>query len=144
MPIGDIKTAEPILKKVGDEVGATGINKDENIVKLSLVGAGMKSSPGIAAKMFRVLADNGVNIEMISTSTIRISVVVERSQLEKAVRALQGFAVVTIIHIPAANVGVVAVENAPSDLTDAAAAVNAAQAVSCTLAATVLTGTTWS
>ena len=88
LPIGDIKTAEPILKKVGDEVGATGINKDENIVKLSLVGAGMKSSPGIAAKMFRVLADNSVNIEMISTSTIRISVVVERSQLEKAVRAL--------------------------------------------------------
>ena len=88
LPIGDIATAEPILKKVGDEVGATGINKDENIVKLSLVGAGMKSSPGIAAKMFRVLADNGVNIEMISTSTIRISVVVERSQLEKAVRAL--------------------------------------------------------
>lgn len=88
LPIGDIATAEPILKKVGDEVGATGINKDESIVKLSLVGAGMKSSPGIAAKMFRVLADNGVNIEMISTSTIRISVVVERSQLEKAVRAL--------------------------------------------------------
>ena len=88
LPIGDIKIAEPILKKVGDEVGATGINKDENIVKLSLVGAGMKSSPGIAAKMFRVLADNAVNIEMISTSTIRISVVVERSQLEKAVRAL--------------------------------------------------------
>ena len=88
LPIGDIATAEPILKKVGDEVGATGINKDENIVKLSLVGAGMKSSPGIAAKMFRVLADNGVNIEMISTSTIRISVVVERSQLERAVRAL--------------------------------------------------------
>ena len=88
LPIGDIATAEPILKKVGDEVGATGINKDENIVKLSLVGAGMKSSPGIAAKMFRVLADNGVNIEMIYTSTIRISVVVERSQLEKAVRAL--------------------------------------------------------
>lgn len=88
LPIGDIKTAEPILKHVGDEVGAKGVNRNENIVKLSLVGAGMKSSPGIAAKMFRVLADNDVNIEMISTSTIRISVVVERSQLEKAVRAL--------------------------------------------------------
>ncbi|MEI7971484.1 MAG: aspartate kinase [Actinomycetota bacterium] len=88
LPIGDIKTAEPILKQVGDEVGAKGVNRNENIVKLSLVGAGMKSSPGIAAKMFRVLADNDVNIEMISTSTIRISVVVERSQLEKAVRAL--------------------------------------------------------
>jgi aspartate kinase len=88
LPVGDIATAEPILTNVGKEVGAKGINKDENIVKLSLVGAGMKSSPGVAAKMFRVLADNGVNIEMISTSTIRISVVVERSKLETAVRAL--------------------------------------------------------
>ena len=76
------------MKKVGAEVGAKGVSQDENIVKLSLVGAGMKSSPGIAAKMFRVLADNNVNIEMISTSTIRISVVVERSMLETAIRAL--------------------------------------------------------
>ncbi len=88
LPAGDIATALPILKKVGDEVGAKGVSQDENIVKLSLVGAGMKSSPGIAAKMFRVLADNNVNIEMISTSTIRISVVVERSMLETAIRAL--------------------------------------------------------
>ena len=88
LPLGDIATALPILKKVGDEVGAKGVSQDENIVKLSLVGAGMKSSPGIAAKMFRILADNNVNIEMISTSTIRISVVVERSMLETAIRAL--------------------------------------------------------
>ena len=88
LPLGDIASALPILKKVGDEVGAKGVSQDENIVKLSLVGAGMKSSPGIAAKMFRVLADNNVNIEMISTSTIRISVVVERSMLETAIRAL--------------------------------------------------------
>jgi aspartate kinase len=88
LPLGDIATALPILKKVGDEVGAKGVSQDENIVKLSLVGAGMKSSPGIAAKMFRVLADNNVNIEMISTSTIRISVVVERNILETAIRAL--------------------------------------------------------
>jgi aspartate kinase len=88
LPLGDIATALPILKKVGDEVGAKGVSQDENIVKLSLVGAGMKSSPGIAAKMFRILADNNVNIEMISTSTIRISVVVERSKLETAIRAL--------------------------------------------------------
>ena len=88
LPLGDIATALPILKKVGAEVGAKGVSQDENIVKLSLVGAGMKSSPGIAAKMFRVLADNNVNIEMISTSTIRISVVVERSMLETAIRAL--------------------------------------------------------
>ena len=88
LPLGDIATALPILKKVGDEVCAKGVSQDENIVKLSLVGAGMKSSPGIAAKMFRVLADNNVNIEMISTSTIRISVVVERNMLETAIRAL--------------------------------------------------------
>ena len=88
LPLGDIATALPILEKVGDEVGAKGVSQDANIVKLSLVGAGMKSSPGIAAKMFRILADNNVNIEMISTSTIRISVVVERSKLETAIRAL--------------------------------------------------------
>jgi aspartate kinase len=88
LPAGDIQTAEPILRKVSAEVGAKGINQDANIVKLSLVGAGMKSSPGIAAKMFRVLADNDVNIEMISTSTIRISVVVEKSKLNTAVKAL--------------------------------------------------------
>ncbi|MEO8363354.1 MAG: ACT domain-containing protein, partial [Ilumatobacteraceae bacterium] len=80
--------AVPIVERVGAEVGATGVTQDSNIVKLSLVGAGMKSSPGIAAKMFRVLADNDVNIEMISTSTIRISVVVEQSKLQSAVRAL--------------------------------------------------------
>ena len=88
MPSTDVATAVSIVERVGAEVGATGVTKNSDIVKLSLVGAGMKSSPGVAAKMFRVLADNGVNIEMISTSTIRISVVVERSKLEVAVRAL--------------------------------------------------------
>jgi aspartate kinase len=88
LPNADVASAQPILERVAAEVGATGITKDDNIVKLSLVGAGMKSSPGIAAKMFRVLADNSVNIEMISTSTIRISVVVDRSHLETAIRAL--------------------------------------------------------
>ncbi len=88
VPLADVATAVPIVEQVGREVGASGVTQDSSIVKLSLVGAGMKSSPGIAAKMFRVLADNGVNIEMISTSTIRISVVVEQSKLETAVRAL--------------------------------------------------------
>jgi aspartate kinase len=55
---------------------------------VSLVGAGMKSSPGIAAKMFRVLADEGVNIQMISTSTIRVSVVTAAGDMERAARAL--------------------------------------------------------
>ena len=88
LPMADVKTAEPILNAVGKQVGATGVTQDDNIAKLSLVGAGMKSSPGVAAKMFRILADNQVNIEMISTSTIRISVVVRREYLQTALRAL--------------------------------------------------------
>ncbi|MEZ5256501.1 MAG: ACT domain-containing protein [Ilumatobacteraceae bacterium] len=58
------------------------------IAKVSIVGAGMKTSPGIAAKMFRILADEEINIEMISTSTIRISVVVASANMERAARAL--------------------------------------------------------
>lgn len=88
LPMADVRTAEPVLQDVAKKVGATGITQDDDIAKLSLVGAGMKSSPGIAAKMFRVLADNDVNIEMISTSTIRISVVVRRDHLQTALRAL--------------------------------------------------------
>src|SRR5690606_25295556 len=75
MPQADMAVAEEIVARVAKEIGAVGVNHQENIAKISLVGAGMKSSPGIAAKMFRVLADEGINIEMISTSTIRISVV---------------------------------------------------------------------
>lgn len=88
LPAGDVAAAQPILERVGAEVGAKGVDTDAQIAKLSLVGAGMKTSPGVAARMFRVLADNGVNIEMISTSTIRISVVVERGALERAIVAL--------------------------------------------------------
>jgi aspartate kinase len=69
-------------------MGAAGVTHDADIAKLSLVGAGMKTSPGIAAKMFRTLADEGVNIEMISTSTIRISVVIASTDLERAARVL--------------------------------------------------------
>ncbi|MFM7828316.1 MAG: aspartate kinase [Actinomycetota bacterium] len=88
LPKTDIAAAQPIVERISKQVGAKGVTHDTNIAKISLVGAGMKSSPGIAAKMFRVLADNKVNIEMISTSTIRISVVVAAPMLEKAVRAL--------------------------------------------------------
>lgn len=88
VPKADMKIAESIVASVAAQIGATGIVHDDSIAKISLVGAGMKTSPGIAAKMFRVLADSGVNIEMISTSTIRISVVVPSSDLEKAARAL--------------------------------------------------------
>jgi aspartate kinase len=88
MPMADMTVAEEIVGRVAREIGASGVTHDSDIAKVSLVGAGMKSSPGIAAKMFRVLADEDVNIEMISTSTIRVSVVTEADNMERAARAL--------------------------------------------------------
>ena len=88
VPKADMKVAIGIVESVAKQIGAAGIAQDDAIAKISLVGAGMKTSPGIAAKMFRVLADSDVNIEMISTSTIRISVVVAAADLEKAARSL--------------------------------------------------------
>ncbi len=88
MPMADMNDAEKIVRRVAGEIGATDVTDDNDIAKVSIVGAGMKSSPGVAAKMFRVLADEGVNIEMISTSAIRISVVVAGADMERAARAL--------------------------------------------------------
>jgi aspartate kinase len=88
IPKADAETAKAIVERVAAEVGAQGVEHDAGIAKISLVGAGMKTSPGIAAKMFRVLADENVNIQMISTSTIRISVVTAAADLELAARAL--------------------------------------------------------
>jgi len=88
VPIADMAVAEGIVADVAGTISATGVSHDNDIAKVSLVGAGMKTSPGIAAKMFRVLADEGVNIQMISTSTIRISVVMAAADLERAARVL--------------------------------------------------------
>jgi aspartate kinase len=88
MPKADMSTAESIVSRIANEVGAKGVDHDAEIAKISLVGAGMKTSPGVAAKMFRTLADAGINIKMISTSTIRISVVTAASDLERAAKAL--------------------------------------------------------
>ena len=88
VPKADMKVAEEIVSRVAKEIKAEGVSHETEIAKVSLVGAGMKTSPGVAAKMFRVLAENDVNIHMISTSTIRISVVVSFADMEKAVRAL--------------------------------------------------------
>jgi aspartate kinase len=88
MPKADMSVAEKIVSDVAAKIGAGGVTTDADIAKVSLVGAGMKTSPGIAARMFRTLADEGVNIEMISTSTIRVSVVVARADLEGALRSL--------------------------------------------------------
>lgn len=78
------RTATPLVAKLG----ARDLAVDSDIAKISLVGAGMKSSPGVAARVFRSLADAQINIEMISTSPIRISCVVRRSSVDDAVRAL--------------------------------------------------------
>ncbi len=88
MPMADMAQSESIVQRVADEIGATAVTHDDDIAKVSLVGAGMKSSPGIAAKMFRVLADENVNIQMISTSTIRVSVILPAADMERAARAL--------------------------------------------------------
>ncbi|MBW3621243.1 MAG: aspartate kinase [Actinobacteria bacterium] len=88
LPRGETKHADEVLSTLSDEIGATGVDIDDSIAKVSLVGAGMKTHPGIAARMFAALSDAGVNIEMISTSTIRISVVVDGDDVETAVRAI--------------------------------------------------------
>ena len=88
VPKADMKVAQSIVDDMAVKIGAAGVANDDAIAKISLVGAGMKTSPGIAAKMFRTLADNDVNIQMISTSTIRISVVVAAADLERAARSL--------------------------------------------------------
>jgi aspartate kinase len=88
VPKASLAAADAIARRVAAEVEAAGVDVDPDIAKVSLVGAGMKSHPGVAAKVFRTLADAGINIEMISTSTIRISCVVRASDVEKAVRLL--------------------------------------------------------
>ncbi|MEX1043619.1 MAG: aspartate kinase [Acidimicrobiia bacterium] len=88
VPKASLDTARAIANRVAAEVDAVGVEVDPDIAKVSLVGAGMKSHPGVAAKVFRTMADAGINIEMISTSTIRISCVVRASNVEEAVRLL--------------------------------------------------------
>jgi len=88
VPKTDLAQAMLVLDKVRDEVGADRVEADEDVAKVSLVGAGMKSSPGVAAAMFEALAEAGVNIEMISTSTIRISCVIRAADVGTAVRAI--------------------------------------------------------
>jgi aspartate kinase len=77
-----------LATKVKDHVGATQIVGDPKIAKVSIVGIGMRSHVGIASLMFRTLAEEGINMQMISTSEIKISVVVEDKYMELAVRAL--------------------------------------------------------
>jgi aspartate kinase len=88
LPTTDLGRAEPILAATAEAVEARGFSADREIAKVSLVGAGMKTHPGVAADMFDALADAGINIEIISTSAIRISCVVRASEVERAVRVV--------------------------------------------------------
>ena len=88
VPKDDVEKSLEVARAHVDDIGAEGVQADEDIARVSLVGAGMKTHPGVAATMFEVLADSGVNIDMISTSPIRISCVVREQQAEHAVQAL--------------------------------------------------------
>jgi aspartate kinase len=84
----DLPKAREIVGEVAEELGARSFDCDEDIAKVSLIGAGMKTHPGVAADMFSALAEQGINIEMISTSSIKISCVVRASDINKAVNAI--------------------------------------------------------
>ena len=84
----DMDKAKAVLDKIAKEIGAQEIITDDSIVKISIVGVGMRSHAGVAVTMFRALADENINIQMITTSEIKISVIVEARYLELAVRSL--------------------------------------------------------
>ncbi len=88
VPNYEMKVALEVMQSVAPEVGARDSYADSGIGRVSLIGAGMKSHPGVTATMFETLAKEGINIEMISTSAIRISCVVRQEDVEKAVKAL--------------------------------------------------------
>ena len=88
VPRVNVSDAERISKQIAVKIGAESVDVDSDIAKVSLVGAGMKTHPGVAAKVFETLSAEGINIEMISTSTIRISCVIRASQVQAAVQSL--------------------------------------------------------
>ena len=95
VPRADYRRALGIAEATGKEIGASGVIGDEGIAKVSIVGLGMKDHAGVASRMFRVLADEGINIQLISTSEIKISVLIEEKYTELAVRALHAALVET-------------------------------------------------
>jgi aspartate kinase len=85
---GELKKAKETLERIAQELGAGAVLADDKIGKVSVVGVGMRSHSGVAARMFKALAEEGVNILMISTSEIKISVVIAETEVEKAVQAI--------------------------------------------------------
>ncbi len=88
VPKGDLKEVLRIVEQTAREIGASHVEADEKIAKISIVGVGMKSHAGVASRMFEALSQAKINIQMISTSEIKISVVIEEREMEKAVRVL--------------------------------------------------------
>ncbi len=88
VPHEDLEVAREVTEGLQAEIGAAGVSTDHDIARVSLVGAGMKTNPGVAATTFETLAAHGINIEMISTSAIRISCIVRQAQVEQAVQVL--------------------------------------------------------
>jgi len=84
----DLEKAKEVLSKLQKDLNAEGIIFADDVCKISIVGVGMKSHPGVAYKMFQTLADNGINIEMISTSEIKISCIIKSKYLDLAVKSL--------------------------------------------------------
>ena len=82
------KDVEDTLKNISKQLDAKGYDVDENIARISIIGAGMKSESGVASKMFKTLGDNKINISMISTSPIRVSCVISSNDIEKAINVL--------------------------------------------------------
>ena len=88
VPKTDLAVSVETAQSHAGELGATGVAFDADVARVSLIGAGMKSHPGIAATMFETLANEQINIDMISTSTIRTSCIVRADDVESAVRCL--------------------------------------------------------
>ena len=90
VPKVDLAASLEIAEALSPEIGAREVLSDDEIAKVSLIGAGMRSHPGVSATMFEILAGAGINIEMISTSPIRLSCVVRADRVEDAVQLLHG------------------------------------------------------
>ncbi len=88
IPHEDRGVADLALRSVVEKLGAKGYVTDTNIAKVSVIGVGMRANPGVAARMFRTLADLGINLDMISTSPIKISTVIAKDRVDEAVRVL--------------------------------------------------------
>jgi aspartate kinase len=88
VPQEDVPAARRALERAQESIGAIDVEEIVDLGKVSLVGAGMRSHPGVAAHMFRTLAEEGINLRLISTSAIKVSCLIARADVERAVRAL--------------------------------------------------------